>query len=251
MIEAKINKNTKAIIPVHLYGQAADMTAIMAIANKHGLKVIEDCAQSHGAMINNKTTGLWGDATSFSFYPGKNLGSYGDAGAIVTKNEELAATCRMIANHGQIKKHDHLIEGRNSRLDGIQAAILSVKLKYIKDWTEKRIANAQKYDVLFKNTHVVSPAKRPDSKHVYHLYVIQVDNRDKVIEALNSKGIQTAIHYPTPLPLLKAYTKNNYKEADFSIASSVTKRIISLPMYAELSAEQIEYVSEILHSISK
>ena len=251
LIEAKITKHTKAIIPVHLYGQAADMKTIMSIAKKHNLKVIEDCAQSHGAVTDSKTTGLWGAAASFSFYPGKNLGAYGDAGAMATNDDELAKTCRMIANHGQIKKHDHLIEGRNSRLDGIQAAILSAKIKYLKEWTERRIANAKKYDTLFKNNSIVAPVKRENSEHVYHLYVVQVDNRDKVMEELNTKGIQTSVHYPTPLPLLKAYSANSYTQKEFPVASSVTSRIISLPMYAELTDEQIKYVAETLHSICK
>ena len=242
LIEEKISNRTKAIIPVHLYGQAANMKAIMDIAKKHNLKIIEDCAQSHGAEFDGKMVGTWGDASSFSFYPGKNLGAYGDAGCMATNNDELAKICRMIANHGQQKKHDHHIEGRNSRLDGMQAAILSAKIKYIYQWTDARINNAAEYDLQFGKTKIKAPKKRAEGKHVYHLYVIEVDNREKVMEALNVLGIQTAVHYPTPLPLLKAYAHLNFTEKDFPVASHATKRILSIPMYPELKKEEMTYV---------
>src|SRR4051812_12746141 len=191
LIEKAITPRTKAIIPVHLYGQSADMPEIMKIAKKNNLKVIEDCAQSHGSEIENKKAGTWGDASSFSFYPGKNLGAYGDAGCICTDDEELAKVCRMISNHGQIKKHDHVIEGRNSRLDGLQAGILSVKLKYLKDWTDKRISHARTYDQLLSGSNVQAPGTRPNTKHVYHLYVVAVNNRAEVMNKLQKKGIQS------------------------------------------------------------
>lgn len=248
LIEAKITSKTKAIIPVHLYGQAANMPRIMEIAARHKLKVIEDCAQSHGAEIGGKKAGLWGHASSFSFYPGKNLGAYGDAGCMATNDEELAKICRMIANHGQVKKHDHLIEGRNSRLDGLHAAVLSVKLKYLVSWTEGRIKNAGAYDKLLEGSKVLFPKRRKDSKHVYHLYVVRVKDRDQKMQMLQDKGIQTFVHYPTPLPLLKAYASRNFSEKDFPVSRLVTNEIISLPMYHELSEEAIRYVTSALLS---
>jgi dTDP-4-amino-4,6-dideoxygalactose transaminase len=249
LIESKITSKTKAIIPVHLYGQAANMPAIMAIAAKHNLKVIEDCAQSHGAEIEGKKVGIWGDAASFSFYPGKNLGAYGDAGCMVTNNDELAKVCRMIANHGQIKKHDHLIEGRNSRLDGLHAAVLSVKLKYLVSWTQQRINNAQFYNQLFVNSTIQIPHLRPNAQHVFHLYVIRVANRDKVMQYLQEKEIQSFIHYPTPLPLLKAYANRHFTEADFPVAVMVANSIISIPMYAELTESEMSYVATTLKEV--
>lgn len=250
LIEAKITPKTKAIIPVHLYGQAADMPAIMMVAKKYNLKVIEDCAQSHGAEIDGKKVGLWGDASSFSFYPGKNLGAYGDAGCMATNNEELAKICRMIANHGQIKKHDHLMEGRNSRLDGLHAAILSAKLKHLDTWTITRIEHADKYNSLLKNSGIVTPKCRVNAKHVFHLYVIQVKGRDDIMRSLSEKGIQTAIHYPTPLPLLKAYASRGYSSSDFPVASAVCQHILSLPMFAELTNAQISYIADTLANLA-
>jgi dTDP-4-amino-4,6-dideoxygalactose transaminase len=246
LIEKKLTNKTKAIIPVHLYGQAADMKTIMSIASKHGLKVIEDCAQSHGAEFEGKKTGTWGHASSFSFYPGKNLGAYGDAGCIVTNDEELAKVCRMIANHGQLVKHNHVIEGRNSRLDGIQAAILSVKLKYLENWTAGRITNAEYYSELLNKTRIVIPAVRPGSKHVFHLYVVRVKDRENLMNKLKEKGIQTFVHYPTALPLLKAYSERNYCEDDFPVATKLTKEILSIPMYHELDKEAMNYVAKSL-----
>lgn len=251
LIEAKITSKTKAIIPVHLYGHPADMPSIMEIAKKHNLKVIEDCAQSHGAEVAGKKGGLYGHASSFSFYPGKNLGAYGDAGCMATSDDQLAATMRIIANHGQLKKHDHVMEGRNSRLDGLHAAILSVKLKHLQDWTVRRINNASYYDGLFDKSGIQRPHKRDGSKHVYHLYVVQVNNREKIMASLQEKGISTAVHYPTPLPLLKAYSERNFTEKDFPVAAKVTKRIISIPMYAELTKEQMDYVAKTLEGLSK
>ena len=242
LLEAALTEKTKAIIPVHLYGQAANMPAIMAFANKHHLKVIEDCAQSHGAEINNQLCGTFGHAASFSFYPGKNLGSYGDAGAIATNDEELAKRCRMIANHGQLKKHDHQIEGRNSRLDGLQAAILSVKLKHIEQWTVLRNEHSKRYSELLSNSAVQFPKVRENSRHVFHLYVIQCKSREHMMKQLAEKGIQTAIHYPSPLPLLKAYAHRNFTEEQFPVAASACKAILSIPMFPELDASTITYV---------
>lgn len=244
LIEEKISSKTKAIIPVHLYGNPADMNEIMAIAKKHDLFVLEDCAQAHGATIDGKLVGTFGNSASFSFYPGKNLGAYGDAGAMATSDEELAKVCRMIANHGQTVKHKHLIEGRNSRMDGLQAAILSVKLKYLNEWTDKRIENAKIYDEFLGNSAVQIPQIKSNYKHVFHLYVIQSENRDELKNHLESRGIETAIHYPTALPFLDAYEARNFRREDFPVAAEFTGRILSLPMYPELTTEMIKYVSE-------
>jgi dTDP-4-amino-4,6-dideoxygalactose transaminase len=241
-IQEKINKNTKAIIPVHLYGLTAEMDPILEIAEKNGIYIIEDCAQAHGAQYKGKKIGTIGDAASFSFYPGKNLGAYGDAGAIVTNNEEIALTSRMIANHGQLKKHEHLREGRNSRLDGIQAAILSVKLPYLDKWNHARNCHAQMYSQLLSDLGYILPIIPVYASHAFHLYVIQTNERSQKIKKLKAHGIETAIHYPTPLPLLKAYEKYNYSEKDFPVASSLKDKILSLPMYPELETEQIKFI---------
>ena len=240
LIEAKISSRTKAIMPVHMYGLPARMTEIMDIASKHRLKIIEDCAQAHGASIKGKTVGTFGDAASFSFYPGKNLGAYGDAGAVITNNQVLADDIRRLANHGQLAKHDHKIIGRNSRLDTLQAAVLSVKLHHVEDWTEQRIANAAKYSSLLKT--VKTPIVPEGYRHVYHLYVIQLGNRDTLMSKLKAQGIGCAIHYPTALPFVEAYKYKGHVEKDFPIASQVTSQILSLPMYAELVEDDIENV---------
>ncbi|MDX2248427.1 MAG: DegT/DnrJ/EryC1/StrS family aminotransferase [Bacteroidia bacterium] len=244
LIEAAISPRTKAIIPVHLYGHPAHMPEIMEIAGKYDLKVIEDCAQSHGAKIEDKLAGTWGHCASFSFYPGKNLGAYGDAGAMATNDDTLARKARMIANHGQYyTKHVHEIEGRNSRLDGIQAAILSVKLPYLETWTAERISRAEKYYQLLSGTDITPPSVGKNAKHVYHLFVVQVENRDAKMAELTAAGIQCAVHYPTPLPLLDAYKHRGYTKEDFPVAWQVTQHGISLPMYPELSDEGIVYVA--------
>lgn len=244
-IEEKINTKTKAIIPVHLYGNAVNMEIVIKLAEKHKLVVIEDCAQSHGATFNNKIVGTFGHAASFSFYPGKNLGAYGDAGCITTNSDEIASKCRMIANHGQLKKHDHVMEGRNSRMDGLHAAILSVKLNYLDEWNNKRIINAGKLTTLINNKHR-TPVVNENAKHVFHLYVIRNNKRDELKQFLTEQGIETAIHYPTALPFLKAYKKFNYKPSDFPVAFSETQKILSIPMFPELSDEQIKYIAEAL-----
>jgi dTDP-4-amino-4,6-dideoxygalactose transaminase len=243
LIEQHITPRTKAIIPVHLYGNPVDMPHIMEIANKYGLKVLEDCAQSHAAAIHGKKAGTFGNASSFSFYPGKNLGAYGDAGGMVTNDAEIARIARAIANHGQEGKHNHLIEGRNSRMDGIQAAVLSTKLPHLENWTNMRIQNAHNYNQLLSD-RVVKPRERVGFKHVYHLYVIQHENRDELSRILKEKGIDTAIHYPIPMPFMPCYSRFNHTESEFPKASKLSKQIISIPMYAELNQEQIAYVAE-------
>lgn len=242
-VEAKITDKTKAIIPVHLYGQAVDMVTLMAIAQKHNLKVLEDCAQAHGARFNGQLVGTFGDCASFSFYPGKNLGAYGDAGGMVTNNPEIARVARMIANHGQEGKHNHLMEGRNSRMDGLQAAILSIKLKHIDSWTDARISRAAAYNRLLADKGIVLPKVIEEGKHVYHLYVIRTANRDDLLQALKAKNIGVAIHYPTALPFLKCYESLGHTAEDFPVAHQLTQEILSLPMFAELTQEHMEFVA--------
>ncbi len=246
LIEQKITERTKAIIPVHLYGQPANIEKVVEIARKHNLYVIEDCAQAHFAEFNGKYAGTFGDIATFSFYPGKNLGAYGDAGAVATNNEELALKMRMFSRHGALKKHDHRIEGINSRLDGLQAAILDVKLKYIHEWNRKRLEHALYYNKLFEQNvpQVVTPEIRPGAKHIFHLYVIRTPRRDELKEFLAQNGIATAIHYPKILPMQPAYSYLGHKPGDFPVGYEYQDQILSLPMYPELTTEQIEYVVE-------
>lgn len=246
--EQLINERTKAIIPVHFYGLPAEMDGILALAKRHKLFVIEDTAQAHGARYKGQMVGTLGDAATFSFFPGKNLGAYGDAGAIVTRDEALAKRCRMIADHGRLGKHDHGLEGRNSRLDGLHAAILSAKLPYLERWTEARRQNAARYSDLLSESGLKLPTAPDHSRHVYHLYVVQVANRERVQETLQERGIATGIHYPLALPFLKAYAYKEHSERDFPVASAEMSKILSLPMYAELSAEQLSYVCQELRA---
>lgn len=246
-VEGRITNRTKAIIPVHLYGNAVDMERVMLLASKYNLIVIEDCAQSHEASFNGKMVGTYGHSASFSFYPGKNLGAYGDAGCMVTNDNELALKCRMIANHGQIEKHNHVIEGRNSRMDGIHAAVLSVKLKYLHTWNNQRIEHAKYLCENIDSKKYRFPQRNSNAKHVYHLFVIRTDKRDLLKKYLGENGIETAIHYPQPLPLLKAYQSNNYTAQDFPVASAETQRILSLPMFPELTKDQMNYLIDVLN----
>lgn len=247
-IEEKITPRTRAIIAVHLYGLPAEMEKIMAIAQKHDLKVLEDTAQAHGATYKGQKTGTFGDVATFSFYPSKNLGAFGDAGAIATNNKEIAARARLIANHGQAAKNLHTIEGRNSRMDGIQAAVLSVKLPHLEDWLEARRANARTYDDLLRGSGLILPISPEHSRHTYHLYVVQVDDRDAVQTKLGEAGIETGTHYPIALPFMEAYRYLDHQLSDFPVAHSQMSRILSLPMYAELTKGQIEYVCSTLNN---
>ncbi len=245
-IEAKITPNTKAIVPVHLYGQPADMDPILALAKKYGLRVVEDCAQAHGARYKGRPIGTMGDAATFSFYPGKNLGAYGDGGAIISNSDDFALKARMFANHGRVEKYDHAMEGINSRLDGMQAAILKAKLAHLPEWTEARRQHARLYTKLLSHPGVTTPAESPDVVAVYHLYVIRVKQglRDSLQKHLLAKGISTGIHYPIPLPRLKAYAHLNHTEKDFPRAYAVAGEIVSLPMFAELEDAQIAFIAE-------
>lgn len=245
-IEGKITSLTKAIIPVHLYGQPADMDPILALAKKHNLKIIEDCAQAHGALYKGKTIGSLGDMACFSFYPGKNLGAYGDAGAVVTSDEVLARKARVFANHGRVDKYDHEMEGINSRLDGLQAAVLGVKLKHLDAWSEARRKNAYLYNEYLNGTDLVTPTEMANIKAVYHLYVVRMKSelRQKMQDHLKAKGISTGIHYPIALPNLKAYSYLKHTKNDFPESTKASEEILSLPMYPELSESQIGFVAK-------
>ena len=245
LIEDKITPKIKAIIPVHLFGQPAEIEIIRDICEKHNLHLIEDCAQAHFAEYNNQKVGTFGIAGTFSFFPGKNLGAYGDAGAIITNDDEFAVNAQMYANHGALIKHQHQIEGTNSRLDGMQAAILSVKLKHISEWNSKRLKNGLLYNKLLTGVDGIEiPKINENVKHVFHLYVIRAANREALQKYLTEKGISTGIHYPTPLPLLAAYKYLNHTPSDFPIASDYMNKILSLPMFPELTEEQIEYITD-------
>lgn len=243
LLESAISEKTKCIIPVHLHGQMCAMDRIMEIASRHNIPVLEDCAQSHFSVFNNKRAGTFGIAGSFSFYPGKNLGAYGDAGCIITNDDALALKCRLYARHGALNKHEHQIEGINSRLDGIQAAVLNVKLPHITNWTSLRRRVADKYYVLLRGVgDIVLPAVRDNSEHSYHLFVIRTNHRNALKEHLDVNGVQTAIHYPRALPNLEAYNYLNYSPSDFPVATRYQDEILSLPIYPEMSDAMIEYV---------
>jgi dTDP-4-amino-4,6-dideoxygalactose transaminase len=250
-IESAITPRTVGIIPVHLYGQPADMDAIMAIARRYKLWVIEDCAQAHLARFKDQQIGTFGDAATYSFYPGKNLGAMGDAGAIVTGRSELAERMAMLARHGGLVKHQHRIEGINSRLDGLQAAILSAKLPHLARWTKARQAAAELYDSgLNQIENVVIPQVAPNRTHVYHLYTIQHPQRDKLAAYLNAGGVQTAINYPVALPFLEAYRRLGHRPEQFPNASRHQSRILSLPMFAEITAQQQETVVDLIRAFN-
>jgi dTDP-4-amino-4,6-dideoxygalactose transaminase len=249
LLESRINPRTRAVIVVHLQGQVCNLDAIGQICTRHGLILIEDCAQSHFSEYKGKRVGLFGVAGSFSFYPGKNLGAYGDAGCLITNDDALAEKCRMYANHGALKKHQHQIEGINSRMDAMQAAILSAKLPYILDWTARRIRNAALYERHLAGIDGICPPKtRPDTQHTWHLYVIRAKRRDALKEWLGRQEIETVIHYPTPLPALPAYRYLGHTPSDFPVASSLQQEILSLPLYPELTEEMIVRVAAAIRS---
>ena len=250
--DRKSGGQVKAIVPVHIYGQMADMDAILELAERFGLIVVEDACQAHGAQYFSRkenrwrTAGSMGKAGAFSFYPGKNLGACGEAGAVVTNDEELAKTMKMIRDHGQRQKYYHQVEGYNGRLDAIQAGFLRVKLRHLPDWTAQRQAAAVRYRELFAKTgtedRVVVPVEAPWSKAVYHLYVVRVQNREEFMKQLGDLGIGTGIHYPIPLHLQDAYKNLGYAEGDFPVTEKIAKEIVSLPMFPQLTAAEQERV---------
>lgn len=242
LIPSKITKKTKAIMPVHLYGQACEMDEIMEIAKTHNLFVIEDNAQAHLSSFKGRLTGSFGDINGTSFYPGKNLGALGDAGAITTNNEELANRIKRLRNYGSEVKYYNEEIGYNNRLDEMQAAFLRVKLKYLQDWTQQRKEIANWYNEVLKDKNWILPLVQPDADHVYHLYVIRTSNRDQVAEELKQKGIQTMIHYPIPPHLQKAYGHLGFKKGDFPIAEEIADTCLSLPIWPGMDINQLTQI---------
>jgi len=245
-LERAITRRTKAIIPVHLYGHPAHMGPIRQLADKHGLVVIEDACQAHGARYKGKRVGSFGHAAAFSFYPGKNLGAYGDGGMVVTKDRKIASRLEMLRNYGQKEKYKHLFRGFNRRLDTMQAAILRVKLKYLEKWNAARRWNAKLYQKYLDGSRVVVPGEAGGAESVWHLYVIRTEQRDALKDHLISRGIHACVHYPVPIHLQAAYQDLGYKRGDFPVTESYADRILSLPMYAELTDHQIGFVSQVV-----
>lgn len=243
-IEAVITERTKAICPVHLFGQVADMDAIMAIAEKHNLLVIEDAAQAHGAEYKGHRAGSIGHIGCFSFYPGKNLGAYGEGGLVTTNDPGYAHSIRMMRDWGAEKKYYHDLPGFNYRMEGFQGAILRVKLRHLENWTEARRAHAAYYDQLLAGSDVATPTAMPYARHVYHLYVIRSAQRDALQKALEEKKIYTGIHYPIPVHMQKAHSDLGYKQGDFPVTEKAADEILSLPMFAELMDEEIVQVCQ-------
>lgn len=245
LIEAAITPNTKAILPVHLYGQPADIDEISRIARANKLVLIEDACQAHGARFGETRVGSWGDAACFSFYPGKNLGAYGDGGMIVTNHEQVAEDLRVLRNCGQREKYQHVVVGFNHRLDNLQAAVLRVKLPHLDRWNAARREAAQLYNKLLAGADgVVTPHETQDRTHVFHLYVIQHPNRDGLLTYLNERGIRAGLHYPTPVHLQPCYRDLDVASGSLPVTESLAAKVISLPMYPELSAEQVNFVCE-------
>jgi dTDP-4-amino-4,6-dideoxygalactose transaminase len=251
LIEAAITPRTKAIIPVHLYGQAADMDPIVEIARKHELVVIEDAAQAHAAEYKGRRVGSLGDMACFSFYPGKNLGAYGEGGMVVTNNADYARTIRMLRDWGAEEKYQHVLKGYNYRLEGIQGAVLRVKLKYLESWTEGRRAAAYRYNELLAGSDYATPAELTHNRHVYHVYAIRTSNRQLVQESLQTQGVQSGIHYPTPVHLLPAHEDLGYRQGDFPLSEAAADEVLSLPMFPEITEEQTSQVADALLSVTE
>lgn len=241
-LEKAITKKTKAVLPVHLYGQPLEMGKLMEIANKYNLLVIEDACQAHGSKYKEKKTGSFGIVGCFSFYPSKNLGAFGDGGMVVTNDEEIAEKIKMLRNHGEKQKYLHEIKGFNSRLDNLQAAILRVKLKYLDEWNKARNQLAQLYSKLLKETSLITPQVEPWAEHVFHLYVVRSQKRDELLNFLKTREIYAGIHYPHPIHLLPAFKDLGYQKGDFPITEKYSQEIISLPIYPELTEEAVRYV---------
>jgi dTDP-4-amino-4,6-dideoxygalactose transaminase len=247
-IESAITPRTKAILPVHLYGQPADMDPILAIARRHGLVVIEDACQAHGAEYKGRRTGSLGDFGCFSFYPGKNLGAYGEGGMVTTRDAGYARKIRMLRDWGAERKYEHVLKGYNYRLEGIQGAILRVKLRHLEAWTEARRAAAALYDRLLVG--VPTPRAAAYSRHVYHIYAIRTRERAQWQEALNAQGIQSGIHYPIPVHLLPAYADLGYKAGEFPHSEQAAREVLSLPIFPELTSEQCETVCHAVNGLA-
>jgi dTDP-4-amino-4,6-dideoxygalactose transaminase len=248
-MEAAITPRTKAIMPVHLYGQPAEMDPILAIADKHGLAVIEDACQAHGAEYKGRRCGSMGRLGCFSFYPGKNLGAYGEGGAVVTSDPALAARVRSLRSWGEETRYEHKYKGYNYRMDGIQGAILAVKLKYLDSWTEARRSHAAEYARCLAETTAITPTERADVRHVYHVYVVRVAERDAWRAKLSDAGVQTGVHYPIPVHLQPGYRDLGYSEGDFPVAERAASEVLSLPIYPELTPEQIHAIARVFQTV--
>jgi dTDP-4-amino-4,6-dideoxygalactose transaminase len=249
-VEAAITPRTKAILPVHLYGQPADMDPIMEAARRHNLVVIEDAAQAHGAKYKGRAVGSIGDMACFSFYPGKNLGAYGEGGAVTTSNGEYARTIRMLRDWGQDRKYHHVLRGFNYRMEGFQGAILRVKLQHLDSWTEARLAIVGKYNQLLADCGMVRPTEMPWARHVYHAYTLRTKERNAVLAALDKEGIQTGIHYPVPVHLQPAYADLGYARGAFPQSEKAAEEVFSLPLYPEMTDDQIQSVSQVLMGLA-
>ena len=244
-VEGRITLRTKAIVAVHLYGQAARMDALKQIADRYGIALIEDAAQAHLATFDDRFVGSWGNATAFSFYPGKNLGAYGEGGAVITNDSALLEKMLLLRDHGSKSKYQHVVAGHNYRLEALQAAILNVKLQHLEEWTASRRQYATQYGKLLSDCPFIQiPKEHSQVKSVYHLYVIQADNRERLLEYLDRADIGTGLHYPVPLHLQPCFAYLGYKEGAFPCAEASAKRILSLPMFPELTEAQVEYVAE-------
>jgi len=251
-IEAAVTKRTKAIIPVHLYGHPADMDPILEISRKHGLIVVEDAAQAHGAEYKGRRTGSMGDMACFSFYPGKNLGAYGEGGMVVTNSAEYNRTIRMLRDWGAEKKYQHVLKGYNYRMEGIQGAVLRVKLRHLEAWTKARRAAAARYDELLAGSRFVTPRAMPGTRHVYHVYAVRSAKRGELQAALQARDIQTGIHYPIPVHLLPAYSDLGYKAGQFPHSERAANEVLSLPLYAEIPDAHIKAVAaELTNSVAQ
>jgi len=246
-IEAAITPRTRAIMPVHLYGQPVDMDPILAIARKHGLYVFEDAAQAAGGRYKGRMVGSLADAAGFSFYPGKNLGAYGDGGAVTTNNDEIAEMVRLLRNIGQKVKYYHEVKGFNHRLDTMQAAVLKVKLPHLDGWNASRRRAAATYNDLLRDLPVVTPLMAPYAEHIFHLYVIRVHNREALMEHLKNRGIASGLHYPIPIHVQPAYSELGYKAGDFPITEAYAETILSLPIYPELDDEKVATIVDAIY----
>jgi len=247
ILSAAIGKKTKAIIPVHLFGQMANMQEISEIAKQHGLKIVEDGAQSQGALQNGKNCGLYSDAVATSFYPGKNLGAFGDAGAVTTNDQLIAERIKQLRNYGGIKKYEHIVPGYNSRLDSVQAAVLVEKLKYLNEWNQLRSEAAKRYSQVLETIDSIRvPKESFGNSHVWHLFVVRVPNRDEIFRRLSKLGIGIGIHYPDPIHMMKAFAQNSKRNGDLKVSERVAGEILSLPIYPGITTEQVDFVSNSL-----
>lgn len=251
LVEAAITPRTKAVLPVHLYGQPADMDPIVKVARKHNLVVIEDAAQAHAAEYKGRRVGSLGDMACFSFYPGKNLGAYGEGGMVVTNNPEYARKIRMLRDWGAEQKYHHVLQGYNFRLEGIQGAVLRVKLKYLESWTEGRRAAASRYDKLLAGSDYPTPVALAHNRHVYHVYAIRTTERKGLQEHLQSRGVQSGIHYPTPVHLLPAHEDLGYRQGQFPHSEAAAAQVLSLPMFPEITDMQTSQVADALLSFTE